>query len=113
MLTDVERGDMIHNADLDGNGTLDFSEFLFMMERRMNSVDNEAEIKSIFKVYDMDGNGFISADKLKHMMTQVGEPLTGAEVDDFIRVVDVNKDGQINCEEFLSGICLSHRLDAN
>ena len=79
-----------------------------MMERRMNGVGHEAEIKSIFKVYDMDGNGFISADELKHMMMQLGEPLTDAEVDEFIRVADVDKDGQINYEEFVR--CMSMPL---
>ena len=106
--TEPELEDMLHIADLDGNGTLDFAEFLLMMERKINEIDHEAEIKSAFKVYDRDGNGFISADELKYMMTQLGEPLTDEEVDELIRVADVDNDGQINYEEFVQ--CMSVSL---
>ena len=95
----------LHDADDDNNGTLDFAEFLVMMEHKMNEVDHEAEMRSVFKVYDRDGNGTISADELKYMMTQLGEPLTDAEVDEFIRVADVDNDGQIDYEEFVK--CMS------
>ena len=30
-----------------------------------------------FKVFDRDGNGFISAAELRHVMTNLGEKLTG------------------------------------
>ena len=36
------------------------------------------------------------------MMTSLGEPLSDAEVDEVIRVADVDNDGQINHEEFVS-----------
>ena len=91
--TESELDDMLQDADMDGNGTLDFAEFLLMMEWKMNEVDHEAEIKSAFKVYDRDGNGFISAAELRYMMTNLGEPLSDAEVDELIRVADVDNDG--------------------
>ena len=103
--TEEELEQMLHDADDDNNGTLDFAEFLVMMEHKMNEVDHEAEMRSVFKVYDRDGNGTISADELKYMMTQLGEPLTDAEVDEFIRVADVDNDGQIDYEEFVK--CMS------
>ena len=103
--TETELEDILLDADDDGNGTLDFTEFLFMMEARMKEIDHEAEMMSVFKVYDRDGNGTISADELKYMMMQLSEPLTDAEVDEFIRVADVDNDGQIDFEEFVK--CMS------
>ena len=36
--------------DADGNGTIDFNEFLEMMTRHMKECDNEQELKEAFKV---------------------------------------------------------------
>ena len=51
------------------------------------------------EVFDRDGNGFISAAELRHVMTNLGEKLTDEEVDEMIREADVDGDGQINYEE--------------
>ena len=52
---------MINEVDADGNGNIDFPEFLTMMARKMKDTDSEEEILEAFKVFDKDGNGFISA----------------------------------------------------
>ena len=38
-----------------GNGTIDFTEFLGMMARKMKSSESEEEIKEAFRVFDKDG----------------------------------------------------------
>ncbi len=70
--TEAELQDMINEVDADGNGTIDFPEFLTMMARKMRDTDSEEEIKEAFKVFDKDGNGFISAAELRHVMTSLG-----------------------------------------
>ena len=50
---------------------------------------------------DTEGNGFISAAELRHIMTNLGEKLTDEEVDEMIRDADIDGDGQINYEEFV------------
>lgn len=72
-----------------------------MMARKMKDTDSEEEILEAFKVFDKDGNGFISAAELRHVMTNLGEKLTDEEVDEMIREADVDGDGQINYEEFV------------
>ena len=99
--TEAELQDMINEVDADGNGTIDFPEFLTMMARKMKDTDSEEEIVEAFKVFDKDGNGFISAAELRHVMTNLGEKLTDEEVDEMIREADVDGDGQINYEEFV------------
>ncbi|KAJ3356891.1 hypothetical protein HDU91_005500 [Kappamyces sp. JEL0680] len=99
--TEAELQDMINEVDADGNGTIDFPEFLTMMARKMKDTDSEEEIKEAFKVFDKDGNGFISSAELRHVMTNLGEKLTDEEVDEMIREADVDGDGQINYEEFV------------
>ena len=70
--TEAELQDMINEVDVDRNGTIDFPEFLTMMARKMRDTDSEEEIKEAFKVFDKDGNGYISAAELRHVMTNLG-----------------------------------------
>ena len=63
--TEAELQDMINEVDADGNGTIDFPEFLTMMARKMKDTDSEEEIREAFRVFDKDGNGFISAAELQ------------------------------------------------
>jgi calmodulin len=67
----------------------------------MKDTDSQEEIQEAFKVFDKDGNGYISAAELRHVMTSLGEKLTEEEVDEMIREADVDGDGQINYEEFV------------
>ena len=51
----------------------------------MKDTDTEEELVEAFKVFDRDGNGYISAAELRHVMTNLGEKLTEEEVDEMIR----------------------------
>ena len=50
-----------------------------MMARKMKDSDTEEELKEAFRVFDKDGNGYISAAELRHVMTNLGEKLTDEE----------------------------------
>jgi calmodulin len=65
------------------------------MARKMKDSDTEEEIREAFRVFDKDGNGFISAAELRHVMTNLGEKLTDDEVDEMIREADIDGDGQV------------------
>ena len=98
--TEAEVQDMINEVDADGNGIIDYSESLTLMERKMKNTDSEKEILEAFKVFDKDGNAFISAADI----TNPGEYLADEEVDEMIReadIADIDGDGQINYEEFV------------
>ena len=64
----------------------------------MNDGDAEEEIKEAFRLFDKDGNGFISGAELRHVMTCIGEKLTEGEIEDMLHVADVDGDGMINYE---------------
>ena len=51
-------------------------------------------------MFDKDGNGFLSAAELRHIMTNLGEKLKEDEVDDMMREAGIEPDGSINYEEF-------------
>ena len=67
------------------------------MDTRMKETDTEAEIREMFKVFDMDGNGFISAEEFKWTMMNLGNQLT-EEINKIIKTADLNGDGQIDLE---------------
>jgi Ca2+-binding EF-hand superfamily protein len=73
-LTEAEVRDIIHEVDAHGNGTLDFPEFLTIMARKIRDTDSEEDIREAFGVFDKDGNGYISAVELRHIMTSLGAP---------------------------------------
>ena len=55
-------------ADEDGNGEIDFAEFLGMMARKITEVEeNEEKILEAFKVLDKDCDNFISPDELRQV----------------------------------------------
>eukprot|EP00161_Ancyromonas_sigmoides_P026733 TRINITY_DN9399_c0_g1_i3.p2 TRINITY_DN9399_c0_g1~~TRINITY_DN9399_c0_g1_i3.p2 ORF type:complete len:182 (+),score=105.14 TRINITY_DN9399_c0_g1_i3:2-547(+) len=98
--TEQELTDMINEVDDDGNGFIDFGEFLLMMARKMKDTDSEEELKEAFKVFDKEGHGFISAAELKHVMTNLAK-LGEDDVDDMLATADPHNTGQVNYEDFV------------
>ena len=99
--TEKELQDMINEVDEDGEGSIDLTEFLNMMVKKMKDTDTEDDMREAFRVFDKDGNGFISVQELRHLMTNMGEKLTDDEVDEMIREADIDGDGEVNYEEFV------------
>jgi len=97
--TEAELQDMIE-VEADGNDTIEFPEFLTMMARK--DTDSEEEIREAFRVFDKGCKAFITAADLRHVMTNLGEKLTDEEVDEMIREADIDGDGQVNYEEFVT-----------
>lgn len=81
---------------LTGNGTVDFPEFLTMMSKQLSSRDTADEIREAFRVFDKDGNGFISVAELRHIMGNLGEKMPEEEVEEMIQEADIDGDGQVN-----------------
>ncbi|XP_036076028.1 calmodulin-like [Rousettus aegyptiacus] len=112
---EAELQDMINEVDADGTSTIDFPEFLAIMARKMKDIDSEDEIREAYHVFDKDGNGYIRATELHHVMTNLGEKLTDEEVDEMIREADIDGDGQVNYKEFVQmmttqGRCCTERV---
>ena len=99
--TEEELKQIIREVDLDGNGTIDFKEFLCLMVKKMKDTDTEEELLEAFKVFDRDGNGFITSHELRNIMNSLGEGLSPEEIEEMIKEADLDNDGQIDYEEFV------------
>merc|ERR1711975_125244 len=51
---------MVTDIDNDGNGTIEFSEFLQMMTGKMGEKDTREDIEKVFKLFDDDNTNKIS-----------------------------------------------------
>ncbi|ESO01021.1 hypothetical protein HELRODRAFT_148427, partial [Helobdella robusta] len=58
----------------------------------------EDEMRSAFKIFDIDGNGLIDAQELKQTMQNLEEVLTDKDVEAMILAVDKNGDGKVDYE---------------
>ena len=54
----------------------------------------------VFKCFDRDGNGYISAAELARAMARMGQPLTYRELTQMIKDADEDGDGVISFSEF-------------
>ncbi|XP_023037758.1 neo-calmodulin [Drosophila willistoni] len=102
--TEAELYDLIDTVDLDGDGEVDFQEFLHMMAMRFQNLYDDNILMEAFKVFDRDEDGVITQPDLKIVMTNLGEKFTEQEFQDMFREVDTDNNGVITFEEFLDAV---------
>jgi hypothetical protein len=55
----------------------------------------DEEILEAFQAFDLDKNNFVGAAEIRHVLINIGEQVTDEEVDEMIRMVDTDGDGQV------------------
>jgi calmodulin len=76
-------------------------EFMRLMSMHVNDRDDEEDMMNVFRVFDKDGDGYITAEELKQAMLNLNEEVTDEDIEDMIREADDNGDGTVNYEEFI------------
>ncbi|KAL3250843.1 hypothetical protein MRX96_055349 [Rhipicephalus microplus] len=85
------------------DGLISEDEFLAWMTAQTSIKDDVMEdLLAAFRVFDKDANGYITKDELKLAMEMIGEPMSEAQLDSMIRATDIDNDGRINYEEFVT-----------
>ena len=92
-LTNAQLQNMINEYDTDGNGSIEFGEFMDLMTRELISYNEEDELMQVFQLIDRDGNGLISEEEIRFFMTSLGETLSASDIEDMISLVDIDGDG--------------------
>ncbi|XP_037934699.1 calcium-binding protein E63-1 isoform X3 [Teleopsis dalmanni] len=119
--------DLIREASHSGNGLINEAEFLQWVGRIQAIRDEQQQqqqqqqqqtqqeenaskpeenddvtedLIAAFRVFDRDGNGFITRDELQTAMEMIGEPLTETQLTQLLAIADLDQDGRINYEEF-------------
>ncbi|XP_064970392.1 calcium-dependent protein kinase 2 isoform X2 [Musa acuminata AAA Group] len=99
-LSEAEIKQLMDAADVDGNGSIDYIEFITATMHR-HKLEREEHLYRAFQYFDKDRSGFITREELESAMKQhgVGDADTIKEI---ISEVDADHDGRINYEEFCS-----------
>ncbi|CAK9102722.1 unnamed protein product [Durusdinium trenchii] len=99
---------MMERIDTDGSGVIDYSEFMAATLDKRQWVAEDACWRA-FKTFDQDGSGHIDKEELMKLLggnTLVSDVMqikyTAKEVDDIMKEVDLNGDGRIDFEEFMT-----------
>ncbi|CAN4075711.1 unnamed protein product [Withania somnifera] len=62
----------------------------------------ENDLRKVFKVFDLNGDGFISCEELQSALTRLGlwDEQCGKDCKNMINAYDTNSDGKLDFEEF-------------
>ncbi|KAG5614052.1 hypothetical protein H5410_013876 [Solanum commersonii] len=97
-LTETEVKQLMEAADVDGNGTIDYIEFITATMHR-HRLERDEHLFKAFQHFDKDHSGFITRDELENAMKEYGMG-DEATIKEIIAEVDTDNDGRINYEEF-------------
>lgn len=95
---ELETERIMKEVDLDKSGTIDYNEFVLASISQQKLLNKE-KLEATFKMFDKDGNGTISADEIKSILCH-GAHVDTKAIDEIIKEVDVNGDGEISLVEF-------------
>ncbi|OVA06601.1 Protein kinase domain [Macleaya cordata] len=97
-LSEAEVKQLMDAADVDGNGTIDYIEFVSATMHR-HRLERDEHLYKAFQFFDKDKSGFITRDELQVAMKDYGMG-DEASIREIISEVDTDNDGRINYEEF-------------
>lgn len=96
--------EIVDEVDDDGSGMLEFEEFTELAAKFLIEEDEEElknELKEAFRIYDKDGQGFITNDVLREILKEIDPKLTDADLDGIIEEVDEDGSGTMDLDEFM------------
>ena len=62
------------------------------------------ELKEAFRIYDRDGEGFITTDVLKEILREIDSELTEEDLDNIIEEVDEDGSGTLDFDGKINGL---------
>lgn len=86
-------------ADVDGDGTLEYSEFV-ALSIHLRKLGNDDHLRKAFAFFDLDKSGYIEIEELSAALEDDLGPNHEEVINAIISDVDTNKDGKISYEEF-------------
>ena len=85
----------------EASGPINFTMFLTMFGEKLNGTDPEDVIRNAFACFDDDSTGVIHEDRLRELMTTMGERFTEDEVDEMYRGAPINEEGMFDYNAFV------------
>merc|ERR1719313_1804246 len=108
-LTPKKEQQLWDSVDENGDGQLQYDEFLTLIKQTSTPIDKVQEVSMLYDAFrqlDLDGNGTVTLDEMRTVMCEMGEnPLTPEEFkrfEAFFKKADADGNGELTIEEYVS-----------
>lgn len=100
-----ELQDLIDEEDPDNTGKVNFDGFAniasnFLIEEE-DAEAMQQELKEAFRLYDREGNGYITTSTLKEILAALDDKLSSEDLDGIIQEIDTDGSGTVDFDEFM------------
>lgn len=92
--------EILKDLDKDGNGEIDFTEFLDLLATKLSAENSREEIEKVFKMFDADRTGEISVENLMQVARTLGDDISPENLASVLQTSDVDQDGRLTFEDF-------------
>jgi len=91
--------EFVENMLKEASGQVNFTMFLTLFGEKLAGTDPEDVIKNAFQCFDEDNSGAINEDRLRELLTTMGDRYTDEQVDELFRDAPI-KNGRFDYTEF-------------
>ncbi|GMH11479.1 hypothetical protein Nepgr_013320 [Nepenthes gracilis] len=98
-VADADLQILMEAADVDGDGTLEYGEFVAVTVH-LKKMANDEHLRRAFSFFDKDKSGYIEFDELRDALNDDIESSSEEVINAIMHDVDTDKDGRISYEEF-------------
>ena len=81
-----------------------------MMEQLLSQEDNVEDLRKVFLEADVDYSGYLSVGELWSALKKKGADITLDDVCQLMAEIDIDRDGQLDIDEFISLMSLGDQL---
>lgn len=106
-LSDEESRKLIASVDTDGNGMIEFDEFVSIMASNMlKDGRDQEELDRAFRLFDFEDTGFVDVTLARQLLSKCGSrPLTEAEVNELLAPLQPDDQGRVTMQQFRTLMC--------
>ncbi|KAF7283130.1 troponin C-like isoform X2 [Rhynchophorus ferrugineus] len=99
-----ELNNLIRKNDPQHTGKVNFDDFAEIASHFLEEDDDgstQHELKEAFRLYDREGNGYITTGTLKEILAALDDNLTSRDLDGIIAEIDTDGSGTVDFDEFM------------
>ncbi|XP_056633239.1 troponin C isoform X2 [Diorhabda carinulata] len=105
LFDEVALNELIAKNDPDRTGQVNFDAFSEIihpfLEEDLDEAETQNELKEAFRLYDREGNGYITTGTLKEILAALDDNLTSRDLDGIIAEIDTDGSGTVDFDEFM------------
>ncbi|XWS52536.1 hypothetical protein CRYUN_Cryun11dG0079100 [Craigia yunnanensis] len=99
-IPDADLQILVEAADLDGDGTLNYGEFV-AVSVHLKKMTNDEHLHKAFAFFDLNKSGFLEIEDLRDALNDEVDTSSEEVINAIMHDVDTDKDGRISYEEFV------------